>query len=139
MKQYQSLIAIKSGPVGRQKIRGQLSMERRAAYLTHGAKLPANFLSSYRTGLNRYQTLRKQCNSAMVMLFRTIVFEWPFASACFQPTNIGLTRDFLICPEAWFSEKCPLISIFFPSWHAFGDLFLEAVTYYLLLCCATFL
>ena len=54
---YLSLIAIKSGPVGRQKICWQLSMERRAAYLMHGATLPANFLSSYRTGVNHYQTL----------------------------------------------------------------------------------
>ena len=29
---FKSLIEIKSGPIGRQKIRGQLSMERRAAY-----------------------------------------------------------------------------------------------------------
>ena len=57
------------GPVGRQKNREQLSLECRAAYLMHGAKLLANFLSSYKTGLNRYQTLFVLHSSVHLVLF----------------------------------------------------------------------
>ena len=50
-----NLIVINSGPVGRQIIRAQLSPVRQAGRSAHHKKLPANFLYSYRSGLNLFK------------------------------------------------------------------------------------